>query len=96
MPYDTLCVSDEIKVPQRAFTLTLRVDGDTAQDLARSLYHLGDQIERGELTTGTFGSPTTGGSYELLSIDKPHEKYFEELHAYLAARRASSEKSDHK
>jgi len=84
-------MTGEIVAPQRALTLTFRVGADTKRDLVTSLLHFAQQIERDELGTGTFGGPGAGGSYELVTIDKPHEEYFRELHAYLDARRAAQE-----
>lgn len=82
-------MTGEIAQPQRAFTLTLRIGADTRRDLACQLMHMAHQVEAEELTVGQFGSPSSGGIYELAVIDKPHEKYFEELHAYLDERRAA-------
>jgi hypothetical protein len=84
-------MTGEINGPQRAYTLTLRIGADTIKDLAHTLSNMAWQAEAGELTRGSFGSPCSGGEYELLEIDKPHAKYFEELHAYLAERKAERE-----
>jgi hypothetical protein len=84
-------MTGEIKAPQRAITLTLRIGADDRRSLAHQLYHMAHQVEAEQLTVGQFGSPTSGGEYELVEIDKPHEKYFEELHAYLTERRAKTE-----
>lgn len=86
-------MTGEIAQPQRAFTLTLRIGSDTRRDLACQLMHMAHQVEAKELTVGQFGSPGSGGCYELVEIDKPHEKYFEELHAYLDERREKTEQS---
>lgn len=80
-------MTKEIPKPQRALTLTLRIGADTPRDLACQLYHMAHEVEAGQMTVGEFGGPGAGGVYELVTIDKPHEKYFEELHAYLEERR---------
>lgn len=87
-------MTGEIERPQRALTLTLRIGADTPRELAMQLEFMAQQIERGEVTCGVFGGPGSGGNYELVTIDKPHEKYFEELHAYLRERRAASTPSE--
>lgn len=86
-------MTGEIKGPQRAFTLTLRLGADTRADLAHALYHFARGVEDGTLTRGSSGGPASGAEYELVEIDKPHDKYFEELHAYLAECRAAREQS---
>jgi hypothetical protein len=84
-------MTGEIERPQRALTFTLRIGADTRKDLAQHLEHLAQQVYREEIAggPGTFGGPSCGGNYELVEIDMPHEKYFEELHAYLEERRAA-------
>lgn len=75
-----------MSAPVRAFRLTLRLDADTAMDLANALFNLSVRADRGELTVGTSGGSSSGYSYELLhSPEQTHEKYFAELNAYLDA-----------
>jgi hypothetical protein len=82
-------MTGEITGPQRAFTITLRIGADTAHDLAMALHEMALRVERDEVTNGTFGSPTSGGEYELLTIDKTHDAYFADLKKYLEERRAA-------
>lgn len=84
-------MAGEIAGPQRAMTLTLRLGADDRKALAGALYHMAHEIESGELTRGCSGGYSSGCEYELVEIDKPHEKYFEELHSYLAERRAAEQ-----
>ena len=80
-----------MSAPVRAFRLTLRLDADTAMDLANALFNLSVRADRGELTVGTSGGSSSGYSYELLhSPEQTHEKYFAELNAYLADKAASA------
>jgi hypothetical protein len=84
----------EIESPQRAVTFTARFGADTPHDMAMALHFYAEQIDRGEIQgAGTVGGPSYGGCYELVTIDKPHEKYFEELKTYLDARRAKEAES---
>ena len=70
--------------PRRAFRLTLELDADTADDMASALCNLAALVERGEVTVGTWGSPSDGALYELLTDPAmTHEAYFEKVREYL-------------
>jgi len=73
--------------PKRAYRLTLELGADTARDMAWALRNLGHRIEREQVGgAGTWGSPTDGANYELLTDQAmTHERFFEDLNAYLAA-----------
>lgn len=73
--------------PLRAYRLTLELGADTAQDMASALRNMAHRIEREDLGgCGTWGSPTDGANYELLTDPSmTHERYFADLHAYLDA-----------
>lgn len=74
------------QIPHRAFTLELKVGADTRADLARALEHLAFEIDREQLTTGCWGTPSDGGTYSLrIDHEMTHERYHAENHAYLAA-----------
>lgn len=76
--------------PRRAFRLTLALEADTRSDLASALNSLAYEVDSDQLTVGCSGSPSSGAIYELLrDPDMTHEKYFEELRAYLEAAKAS-------
>lgn len=73
--------------PVRAVRLTLRLDADDLHELARALYAIGDNAERGELTVGCSGGPSSGYIYELLQDPTmTHDIYHQALRDYLAAK----------
>jgi len=76
--------------PSRAFRLTLRLDADTRDELARELERIALRIDREELTVGMSGGVSSGYTYELLADpSKTHEQYFEEVRQYLASERSA-------
>lgn len=78
----------DLKLPVRAVRLTLRLDADDIQELARSLCRIADSAERGELTVGCCGGPDSGYIYELLQDPTmTHDAYHAALRAYLDERR---------
>ena len=75
-----------MKSPVRAFRLTLKLDADSREELVSALINLASHTDRGEITTGVRGGPSSGSIYELLSDpDKTHEMYFQEVRDYLDA-----------
>lgn len=77
-------MTDKAKPPVRAYRLTLQLGADSKKDLVSALEHIASQIEQNEMTTGTWGSPSSGCNYELLiEPNQTHEKYFEDLQLYL-------------
>lgn len=70
--------------PVRAWQLTLKMEADSRDDLVRGLFSLLQAIERGEITTGAWGSPRRGCCYELLeNKGQTHDSYFAQVRAYL-------------
>ena len=70
--------------PKRAVRLTLKLDADTKNDLARELENIASMIDRDELTVGVSGGFSSGYIYELLhDPEQTHDKYFMELRDYL-------------
>jgi len=82
-------MSSEIKAPRRACQLTLQLDADSLPELATALINIAAQVERGEMTTGVSGGPTSGHIYELLhNAEQTHEKYFAEVRTYLEEKKS--------
>lgn len=72
------------EAPVRAWRLTLKLDADSRDDLVRGLFSLMQAIERDEVTTGTWGSPTNGCIYELvIDPQQTHASYFRQVRDYL-------------
>lgn len=75
--------------PRRAVRLTMEVDADTRADLASYLINMAHKIERGLVTRGVSGSPSSGAIYELLEDPtQTHDAYFAQVRAYLAKKDA--------
>lgn len=77
-----------VKEIRRAFVLTLTVGADTRRALAGALYNLAYRVEAEEITEGVSGGYDSGYTYKL-DVDESitHDSYFEELNAYLDAKR---------
>jgi hypothetical protein len=75
------------QAPKRAYRLTLELGADTAQDMAWALRNLAHRIECEKIAgAGTWGGPTDGANYELLTDPTmTHQRFFADLHAYLDA-----------
>lgn len=72
--------------PHRAVTLTLDLQADTRNGIISDLEHIIRQIERGEMTTGCVGGPTSGYRYAYQEHGEPtHSEYFRQVTAWLAA-----------
>ena len=72
------------KGPQRAHTLIAKFGANTETELAWSLRHMADDIERKRVSEGCSGSPSAGVvySYKILP-EMTKSRYFAELEAYL-------------
>lgn len=71
--------------PKRACRLTLELQADTPRDLAGALMNMAADIDRGELSVGVRGGPSSGGIYELILDEAPtHNEYFAQVRRYLA------------
>ena len=80
--------------PVRALRLTLALEADTRQDMADAMRNMAYRIEREEVTTGTWGSPSDGAIYELLADPSvTHDSYHTALRAYLDDKRFNAEVS---
>lgn len=81
----------EARPPVRAYRLTLALEADTDGDMATALRNLASRIEREQVSTGVWGSPSDGAIYELLiNPSMTHDAYHAELRRYLDNRRAGS------
>lgn len=75
------------KAPHRAVRLTIAIEADTPHDMATALVNLARRIERNEVTTGVWGSPSDGAIYELLTDpEMTHDAYHRALRNYLDSR----------
>jgi len=75
--------------PQRAHSLVLSAGGDTAEDLAWTLRHMADDIERGQLTVGCSGSPSAGTIYSYrIAPGQTHDVFFQQVDEWLKAQGA--------
>lgn len=78
------------QAPTRAVRLTLKLDADDMQELAWALHSIADRAERGEMTTGCAGGPSSGHIYELLQDPTmTHDAYHAALRAYLDGLKAT-------
>ena len=76
--------------PVRALRLTLALEADTTGDMAHALIALAERIQRDEVTTGCWGSPSDGAIYELLTDPSmTHDAYHKALREYLNGREAA-------
>ena len=80
-----------VKPPVRALHLTLEMGCDTRADMVGALMNLARRIDREELSgSGTWGGYSDGGNWELLTDPtQTHERFFEELTAYLDSKKAA-------
>lgn len=77
--------------PQRACRLILEMQADTPGELASALHNFAHLIDRGEVSTGVSGGPSSGAIYELhLGTEPSHNEYFNRVATYL--RRLQEEK----
>ena len=76
-----------VRPPVRMLRLTLQIGADSRRDMVGALMNLARRIDREELSgSGTWGGYSDGGNWELLTDpNQTHEKFFEELMAYLDA-----------
>ncbi len=75
-----------VTAPMRAYRLTLKLDADSLHELADALCGIADRAERGELTVGVSGAPSSGYLYELLHDPaQTHDNYHAQIRAYLRA-----------
>lgn len=73
-----------MKIPSRAFRLTLKLEADDRHELASALINMAHQIERDQLTVGVSGGAYSGAIYELLTDPaQTHQRYFEQVQEYL-------------
>jgi hypothetical protein len=84
-------VADDFnKGPQRACRLLLNLQADSREELAGALYNMASRIERGEMSKGVSGGPSSGYIYELVEGEHPtHDDYFQQLTAYLDNKQAA-------
>lgn len=73
--------------PHRAVILTVTIEADTRQAMIDALDGIGQQIARGELTTGVSGGYNNGYIYSYVENDGPsHDEYWDQLSIYLKER----------
>jgi hypothetical protein len=76
---------------ERAHTLICTVGADTLQDLCAELREMARKLERGQMTTGCIGGPSVGTTYSYkVRPEQTHEKYFQDIEAWLATESAAS------
>lgn len=81
-------------IPRRAVMLTIKLEADTRQAMASALFDIGDQISRGELSTGVCGGYDSSYIYEYVEGNTPtHSEYAEQLRTYLREKKAAGGKS---
>lgn len=74
--------------PLRAHTFIASLGADSAKELAGLLEHLAFQLRTGQLSVGTTGGPSSGGSYSYrINPEQTHERYFQEIEQWLAERK---------
>jgi hypothetical protein len=75
------------KAPERAHTIVLDAQADTADDLARELRFLADRVERGDITVGCIGGSVAGSLYSYrVRAEQTHEVYFQAVAEWLRGR----------
>lgn len=75
--------------PVRAHSLILNAGGDSAQELARELESLAFRLRTEGVTVGWGGGPSASSIYSYrVEPGQTHERYFQEVDAWLAARPA--------
>ena len=80
--------------PHRRYQLTLDIGADTYDELLRAIHTFADHMDMNYpaldySTNGASGGVSTGYSYDVkVDNDMTHERWYEELQAYLAARKA--------
>lgn len=70
--------------PVRACRLVLDIQADTPDEMAQALESIGQQIMRGELSTGVSGGVSSGYQYSYTQNDGPtHDEYIALNKAYV-------------
>lgn len=83
--------------PHRRYQLTLDIGADSYDELLYAIHAFADHMDMNypaldHNTNGASGGVSTGYSYEVkVDTDMTHERWYEELQAYLKARKASQE-----
>lgn len=68
----------------RAHTFIASIGADTQKDLCAELREFALKIERGDISHGCFGGPSSGSLYSYkVRPEQTHEKYFEDIDAEL-------------
>jgi hypothetical protein len=91
-----------IEPPKRRFRLLLKIDGDSWKDVlgairSREFTLSTDWPDEGpkESWNGAGGGPSAGDTTEVIvDLGMTHERYFEQLHAYLDQEREKKEPGD--
>ena len=83
-------MSGASSAPNRACILNIEIQADTRADMVHALETIAIAIDRGEMTRGCSGGPSSGWTYEYTEAERPtHDEYVAELRAYLADARAA-------
>ena len=73
--------------PNRACILKIEIQADTRAEMVRALETIATSIDRGEMSRGCSGGPSSGWIHEYTEAEHPtHDEYVAELRAYLATR----------
>lgn len=69
--------------PVRAFSITIKIGGDTKEGAVALLREFADSIDEGQIGTA-HGGPSSGGFFDVkIDPEMTHDKYIEALEAYL-------------
>lgn len=86
----------EIVRPKRCYTLTIEIGADTWQDVVHDLLDLARHIpDHGPACSSVMGGPSGG---HIVTVEhrpeQTHERYIEQLNAYLEQRKATKGATD--
>lgn len=74
----------------RAHELICSIGADTLTDLCGELREMARKLECGEMTVGCIGGQTVGTTYSYrVRPEQTHDKYFEDIEAWLAKESAT-------
>ena len=81
--------------PHRAFEIDIHIGADTWEDAAREIARvLSHVVEHGQQCSLASGGPSSGASVTIRHRpEMTHDKYFEQLDAYLVAKEAAKQVS---
>lgn len=79
---------------ERAHTVIISAQGDSAEELADMLHSLAHDLERGQMTVGVIGGSSAGAMYSYrINPEQTHDRYFQQIGEQLKAEKAKRQET---